>query len=539
MPSRDPGDNTWWRQGVIYQIYPRSLQDTNRDGIGDLEGIRRRLDHLVSLKIDAIWISPIYASPMADFGYDVSDHRAIDPIFGTMKDFDRLLEEAHRTGLKVILDYVPNHTSDQHPWFVESRASRRNPKRDWYVWRDPRADGGPPNNWTSEFGGPAWTFDETTGQYYFHAYLTQQPDLNWRNPEVVAAMLDVLRFWFDRGVDGFRVDAIHHLFEDAQLRDDPVDPDWHEGLPPSRQLLRSYSMDQPEVHGAIALMRGVAKSYADERLLIGEAYLPIERLMAYYGMALSGFHLPFNFHLISTPWKPKAIAALIDEYETALPQGGWPNWVLGNHDRSRVATRLGPEQARVAAMLLLTLRGTPTLYQGDEIGMADVAIPLHLVRDPFGKNEPGFGRDPERTPMQWDASPHAGFSSIEPWLPIAPDFRTRNVENQSSDAGSMLSLYRALIALRREEAALAIGSYALVQASEHMLAYERCHGERRLIVALNFGDRFEELESLSPPARLLFSTDPAREKEGFACAPRLNPHEGIVAELTPRSRADG
>jgi alpha-glucosidase len=515
------------------------LQDTNRDGIGDLEGIRRRLDHLVSLKIDAIWISPIYASPMADFGYDVSDHRAIDPIFGTMKDFDRLLEEAHRKGLKVILDYVPNHTSDQHPWFVESQASRRNPKRDWYVWRDPRADGGPPNNWTSEFGGPAWTFDETTGQYYFHAYLTQQPDLNWRNPEVVAAMLDVLRFWFDRGVDGFRVDAIHHLFEDAQLRDDPVDPDWHEGLPPSRQLLRSYSMDQPEVHGAIALMRGVAKSYADERLLIGEAYLPIERLMAYYGMALSGFHLPFNFHLISTPWKPKAIAALIDEYETALPQGGWPNWVLGNHDRSRVATRLGPEQARVAAMLLLTLRGTPTLYQGDEIGMADVAIPLHLVRDPFGKNEPGFGRDPERTPMQWDASPHAGFSSIEPWLPIAPDFRTRNVENQSSDAGSMLSLYRALIALRREEAALAIGSYALVQASEHMLAYERCHGERRLIVALNFGDRFEELESLSPPARLLFSTDPAREKEGFACAPRLNPHEGIVAELTPRSRADG
>jgi alpha-glucosidase len=455
-----------------------------------------------------------------------------------MKDFDRLLDEAHRKGLKVILDYVPNHTSDQHPWFLESRASRRNPKRDWYVWRDARADGGPPNNWTSEFGGPAWTFDETTGQFYFHAYLTQQPDLNWRNPEVVAAMLEVLRFWFDRGVDGFRVDAIHHLFEDAQLRDDPVDPDWHEGLPPSRRLLRSYSMDQPEVHGAIALMRGVAKSYADERLLIGEAYLPIERLMAYYGMALSGFHLPFNFHLISTPWKPKAIAALIDEYETALPQGGWPNWVLGNHDRSRVATRLGPEQARVAAMLLLTLRGTPTLYQGDEVGMADVPIPPHLLRDPFGKNEPGFGRDPERTPMQWDASPHAGFSSVEPWLPVARDFTTRNVENQSSDSGSMLSLHRALIALRREEAALAIGSYALVQASEHMLAYERCHGERRLIVALNFGDRFEELESLSPPARLLLSTDPAREKEAFACAPRLNPHEGIVAELTPLSRTD-
>ncbi|MBW0002659.1 MAG: DUF3459 domain-containing protein [Hyphomicrobiales bacterium] len=536
MPSRDAGDNFWWRHGVIYQIYPRSFQDSNADGIGDLQGILRRLDHLVSLRIDAIWISPIYASPMADFGYDVSDHRAIDPIFGTMEDFDRLLEEAHRKGLKVILDYVPNHTSDLHPWFIESRASRHNPKRDWYVWRDARADGGPPNNWTSEFGGPAWTFDESTGQFYFHAYLPEQPDLNWRNPEVVAAMLDVLRFWFDRGVDGFRVDAIHHLFEDEQLRDDPVNPDWHDGLPPARQLLRIHSMDQPEVHGAIALMRGAAKSYADERLLIGEAYLPIERLMSYYGIALSGFHLPFNFHLISTPWKPKAIAALIDEYEAALPQGGWPNWVLGNHDRSRVATRVGPEQARIAAMLLLTLRGTPTLYQGDEIGMADVPIPRRLVRDPFGKNAPGFGRDPERTPMQWDASRHAGFSASEPWLPVARDFASRNVERQSSDAGSMLSLYRALIALRREEEALAVGSYALVYASDNVLAYERRLGQRGLLVALNFDDRFEELESLSPPARLLFSTDPAREKEDFARAPKLNPNEGIVAELTPPKR---
>ncbi|MBV8184281.1 MAG: DUF3459 domain-containing protein [Hyphomicrobiales bacterium] len=535
MPSRDAGDNFWWRHGVIYQIYPRSFQDSNADGIGDLQGILRRLDHLVSLKIDAIWISPIYASPMADFGYDVSDHRAIDPIFGTMEDFDRLLEEAHRKGLKVILDYVPNHTSDLHPWFIESRASRHNPKRDWYVWRDARADGGPPNNWTSEFGGPAWTFDESTGQFYFHAYLPEQPDLNWRNPEVVAAMLDVLRFWFDRGVDGFRVDAIHRLFEDEQLRDDPINPDWHDGLPPAHQLLRIHSMDQPEVHGAIALMRGAANSYADERLLIGEAYLPIERLMSYYGIALSGFHLPFNFHLISTPWKPKAIAALIDEYEAALPQGGWPNWVLGNHDRSRVATRVGPEQARIAAMLLLTLRGTPTLYQGDEIGMADVPIPRRLVRDPFGKNAPGFGRDPERTPMQWDASRHAGFSASEPWLPVARDFASRNVERQSSDAGSMLSLYRALIALRREEEALAVGSYALVYASDTVLAYERRLGQRGLLVALSFGDRFEELESLSPPARLLFSTDPARQKEGFARAPRLNPNEGIIAELGPQA----
>ena len=536
VPSRDSGNNSWWRQGVIYQVYPRSFQDTNADGIGDLEGIRRRLDHLVSLDVDAIWISPIYSSPMADFGYDVSDHRAIDPIFGTMEDFDRLLDEVHRKGLKVILDYVPNHTSDQHPWFIESRASRRNSKRDWYVWRDARADGGPPNNWASEFGGSAWTFDEATGQFYYHAYLAEQPDLNWRNPEVVAAMLDVLRFWFDRGVDGFRVDAIHHLFEDEQLRDDPVNPDWQEGLSPNQRLLRVNSMDQPEVHGAIALMRGVATSYANERLLIGEAYLPIARLMAYYGIALSGFHLPFNFHLISTPWQPKAIAALIDEYEAALPPGGWPNWVLGNHDRSRVATRLGPAQARIAAMLLLTLRGTPTLYQGDEIGMVDVPIPRHRIRDPFATNAPTFGRDPERTPMQWDASPRAGFSPVEPWLPMAADFKRHNAASQFADPRSMLSLYRALIALRHKEAALTLGTYALVQASENVLAYERRHGERRLLIALNFGEGFEELESLSPPAKLLLSTDPTREKEDFARAPKLNPNEGIVAELTPPDR---
>jgi alpha-glucosidase len=536
VPSRDPRESAWWRRAVIYQIYPRSFQDTNGDGIGDLEGMRRRLDHLVSLGVDAIWISPIYASPMADFGYDVCDHRGIDPVFGTMEDFDRLLDEAHRKGIKVVLDYVPNHTSDLHPWFIESRASRQSPKRDWYVWRDARADGGPPNNWISEFGGPAWTFDERTGQFYYHAYLARQPDLNWRNPEVVAAMLDVLRFWFDRGVDGFRVDAIHHLFEDASLRDDPPNPDWHEDMPPAQRLLRTYSMDQPEVHGAIALMREVARSYADERLLIGEAYLPIERLMAYYGIELSGFHLPFNFHLISTPWRPSAIAALIADYEAALPRGGWPNWVLGNHDRSRVATRLGPEQARIAAMLLLTLRGTPTLYQGEEIGMADVPIAHGLRRDPFGSNAPDFSRDPERTPMQWDASPHAGFSGVEPWLPVAPDFAARNVATQAADPTSMLALYRVLIGLRRQEAALATGSYALVEANENVLAYERRDGRRRLFVALNFSGRFEEVEEVPAGSRLLLSTHLDRKGEILALTPMLlRPHEGIVAELTPIS----
>jgi alpha-glucosidase len=533
VPNPDARDVAWWRGAVIYQIYPRSFQDSNGDGIGDLEGIRTRLDHLVSLKVDAIWISPIYPSPMADFGYDVSDHCDIDPVFGTMDDFDRLLAEAHRKGLKVILDYVPNHTSDRHPWFVESRSSRQNPRRDWYIWHDPRPDGGPPNNWASEFGGPAWTLDERTGQYYYHAYLTQQPDLNWRDPQVVAAMLSVLRFWFDRGVDGFRVDAIHRLFEDARLRDDIANPDWQEGMSPTRQLLRTHSMDQPEVHEAIASMRKVADAFAKKRLLIGEAYLPIERLVAYYGVGLSGFHLPFNFHLISTNWQPKAIASLIETYEVALPKGGWPNWVMGNHDKSRVATRLGPAQVRIAGMLLLTLRGTPTLYQGEEIGMADVLIPARLARDPFGKNVPGFGRDPERTPMQWDASAHAGFSTIEPWLPVAKDFESANVATQATDPRSILSLYRALIALRRRESTLTIGDYAFVKASANVLAYERRQGRRRFLIALNFGYRVEDVDRVN--ARILLSTYLDRAGENCAAALSLRPHEGVIAELAPSS----
>jgi alpha-glucosidase len=358
------GFPAWWQKGVIYQIYPRSFQDSNGDGIGDLNGIRSRLDYLVELGVDAVWLSPIFTSPMADFGYDVADYCGIDPMFGTLEDFGRLLALAHSKGLKLILDFVPNHTSDQHPWFIESRCSGSSAKRDWYIWRDPKSHGGPPNNWLSEFGGSAWTFDEASGQYYYHAYLSQQPDLNWRNPEVRAAMGEVLRFWLARGVDGFRVDAIHHLFEDAQLGDNPVNPDWHAGMPAARSLIHLRTMDQPEVHDAIGEMRRVADEY-DDRLLIGEAYLPIDRLMAYYGVNLAGFHLPFNFHLISTPWEPAAMAGLIEVYERALPPGAWPNWVLGNHDRSRVATRLGRDQARVAAMLLLTLRGTPTIYQGE------------------------------------------------------------------------------------------------------------------------------------------------------------------------------
>nr|PZN31071.1 MAG: alpha-amylase [Chloroflexota bacterium] len=370
----------WWQRGVIYQIYPRSFQDSNGDGVGDLRGILQRLDYLAWLGVDAIWLSPIYPSPMADFGYDVADYCDIHPLFGNLEDFDRLVAEAHARGLKVILDYVPNHTSSQHPWFLESRSSRESPKRDWYIWRDPAPDGGPPNNWLAFFGGPAWTWDEATGQYYLHSFLPEQPDLNWRNPEVQRAMLDALRFWLDRGVDGFRVDVIWLMIKDDQFRDNPPNPDYRPDQPPIASLLPVYNADRPEVLDIIRMMRRTLDAY-DERMMVGEIYLPIDRLMAYYGQNGDGCHLPFNFQLILLPWQAEKIKAAVDSYEQALPPGGWPNWVLGNHDQPRVATRAGQSQVGVAAMLLLTLRGTPTIYYGDEIGMHNVDIPPEQFQD--------------------------------------------------------------------------------------------------------------------------------------------------------------
>jgi alpha-glucosidase len=513
---------SWWQDGVIYQIYPRSFQDTNGDGIGDLAGIINRLSYLRDLGVDAIWLSPFFPSPMADFGYDVSEYCDVDPTFGALSDFDDLVTAAHDVGIKVIIDFVPNHTSDQHPWFVESRRSRFNSKRDWYVWRDPKPDGSPPNNWLSEFGGPAWTFDHRAGQYYYHAYLKQQPDLNWRNSDVREAMFDVLRFWLGRGVDGFRVDAIHHLYEDQEGADNPPNPEWREGMSPARQLLRKYTMDQPETHEAIRDMRRVVDRYSD-RVLIGEAYLPIEILMTYYGSRLDGFHLPFNFHLMSTPWKPNDIAALIQAYESALPAGAWPNWVLGNHDRSRLASRIGSAQARVAAMLLLTLRGTPTIYQGEEIGMSDVPVPQDKVQDPWEKNVPGLGlgRDPVRTPMLWDGGTNAGFSNGQPWLPVSPNFRGQNVEQQAADPRSMLALYRALVALRRRESALSIGAYEPVDVSESILAYERRYNDQRLLVVLNLSADTVHPRCWPTSGELLQSTSmqPA-DRSGGHLAPR-------------------
>ena len=507
----------WWQTGVVYQIYPRSFQDTNGDGVGDLRGIAARLDYLVALGVNAIWISPFYRSPMADFGYDVSDYTDVDPLFGTLADFDALLAAAHSRGLRVILDFVPNHTSDQHPWFLESRSSRDNPKRDWYLWHDAAIaedDWKParerlPNNWTSQFGGSAWEWDEKTEQFYLHSFLKEQPDLNWRNPDVRQAMYDAMRFWLDRGIDGFRMDVLWLLIKDAQFRNNPPNPEYHPGMQDNARTIPVHNADQPETHVIVGEMRALLDSYCDtlapaapeagasplsvthvsHRLLIGEIYLPLPELVKYYGggqsvaagpaptTQLSGANLPFNFHLIQTAWNADAIAKIIRDYEALLPSGAWPNYVLGNHDQPRLASRIGPQQARAAAMLLLTLRGTPTLYYGDELGMPDVHVPPGEVQDPAEKNEPGKGRgrDPERSPMLWINAPNAGFTppGAHPWLPLLPDWPTRNAATQRTEPRSMLSLYTHLLRLRRDEPALHSGAICNVETDGAVLKYRR------------------------------------------------------------------
>jgi alpha-glucosidase len=527
-------ERAWWQRGVIYQIYPRSFQDSNGDGVGDLPGIIGRLDYLQRLGVDAIWLSPIYPSPMADFGYDISDFTAIDPLFGTLADFDELIAQARARNLKVILDFVPNHTSDRHPWFAESRRDRHSARRDWYVWRDPAPGGGPPSNWLSEFGGSAWEFDTTTGQYYYHAFLKEQPDLNWRNPAVQRAMHDVLRFWLARGVDGFRIDVVHHLVEDAAFRDNPPNPAFEHGMRPSHALLRTHTVDQPELQAIIADIRRVVDEYPD-KLLVGEIHLPIERLMSYYGAELSGIHLPFNFNLIGAPWSATVLRDIIEAYERALPPGAWPNWVLGNHDTNRIATRVGARGARLAAMLLLTLRGTPTMYYGDELGMADVPISRDRLQDPFEKNVPGIGvgRDPARTPMRWAPRNGAGFTTGEPWLPIGGELDRCNVENQANDPASMLSFYRRLLEFRRTRACLSVGDYAPLPGNECCLAYIRRCGNERLIVILNFSDSRARI-ALPPEAhhgRLVLSTDPDRRPERLSGDVELAGTEGVAIEV--------
>jgi alpha-glucosidase len=531
----------WWQNGVIYQIYPRSFMDSNGDGVGDLPGIRSRLDYVQWLGVDAIWISPIFPSPMADFGYDVADYTDIEPLFGTLGDFDRLLAAAHERGLKVMLDLVPNHTSDRHAWFQESRSSRDNPKRDWYMWRDAKPDGSPPNNWLGNFGGSGWEWDAATGQYYYHSFLKEQPDLNYRNPAVVTAMCDVLRFWLERGVDGFRVDVIYYMMKDAQWRDNPPNPRFEPGDNPYLAQEPRYTYNQPEVHALIRRFREVFDAYP-ERMMVGEIYLPYDELMQYYGADLDECHMPFNFELINLPWEAAALRAKVEAYEAALPPGGWPNWVLGNHDQHRIASRVGRAQARVAQMLLLTLRGTPTCYYGDELGMRDVDIPPEAEQDPFGRNVPGLGlgRDPERTPMQWDTTPHAGFTQGTPWLPVAADYREYNVQVERGQADSTLELVRRLLQVRRATPALNVGRYETVQTTApDVLAYLREADGRRMLIALNLGatEQRLDLSAVGASGTVAVSTHMDREGAEALDALRLRADEGLVLSLPDRPGA--
>jgi alpha-glucosidase len=534
----------WWQTGVVYQIYPRSYQDSNGDGVGDLPGITQRLDYLSdTLGVDAVWLSPIYPSPMHDFGYDVANYTDIHPLFGSLEDFDRLLEETHKRGMKMILDLVPNHSSDEHPWFVESRSSRDNPKRDWYLWRDPAPDGGPPNNWLSHFGGPAWTYDEGTKQYYLHQFVKQQPDLNYRNPEVVIAILDVMRFWLDRGVDGFRVDVIGLMMKDPEFRDEPPNPNW-DGINPFAKLQHIYTANLPEVHDLIRQMRAVLDSY-DDRMMVGETYLPNDMLMTYYGSAdMLECHLPFNFQLITARWNAAGVRKMVDDYEAVLPPDAWPNWVLGNHDQHRLATRVGPDQARVANMLLLTLRGTPTCYYGDELGMENVPIPPEKIQDPPAINQPEIahlvGRDPERTPMQWDDSPNAGFAAADVqdlWLPLAPNYMEVNVAKQLKDPLSFLNFYRKLLACRKSTPALQIGSYRSInlesaQAQENCFVFERQAGNQHVIVALNFSNMEQKLSLPNlETGKIVLSTSLDREGEVSLSGFSLRGNEGCIIML--------
>jgi alpha-glucosidase len=498
-------DYLWWRDGIIYQIYPRSFADSNGDGLGDLPGITARLDYLADLGIDAIWISPFYPTPDADFGYDVSDHTAVDPRFGTLEDFDRLVAESHRRGIRLVLDLVLNHTSDRHPWFHESRASRDNPKRDWYIWQPPSCSHpifgekrgrwrGVPNNWQAAFGGPAWEYDETTGQYYLHMFLAEQPDVNWRNLEVRNAQLDVVRFWLERGADGFRLDVFNAYFKDAHFRNNPT----KFGLRGFDRQRHLYDCDQPEMIPLLNELRTILDAYP-ERYAVGETFFATpEKVLHYSGP--DRLHAAFSFDFNPTdlfyPWHPAWLIKQIERREALFTGEHWPTTVLSNHDIPRTATRCarGEEDAlaKIAMALLLTLRGTPFMYYGEEIGMRDVSLRRGEIMDPPGKRYwPIFkGRDGCRSPMQWDDMPFAGFSSAKPWLPVHPNYHQRNVAAQNEDPDSLLNFTRKLIALRKKVPALRRGEFVLLTTKPRdALVYLRRTTSQSVLVALNFHDR--------------------------------------------------
>lgn len=527
-------NDTWWKHAVFYQIYPLSFADSDGDAFGDLVGITSNLDYLVdTLGIDALWLSPFYKSPMKDWGYDISDHTDVDPTFGTLADARELIDEAHARGLKVVIDYVINHTSDEHPWFRESKSSRDHPKRDWYVWQDGK-DGGPPTNWVSVFSGPAWSYDEATSQWYRHTYLSEQPDLNWRNSELVEAMFDVARFWLDLGVDGFRVDAAHQIMKDPDLRDNPpAPPDYprtYKDMGEYDGLIHLYDFGHPDVHEIHRQLRRVTDEAGRDILTVGEIHIfDLPEWASYYGENFDQLNMPFNYQLMTADWNVPSLRAVIEAVLWNVPVGGWTNWTLGNHDEIRLATRLPDGHGRLAALLLLSLRGTPFLYYGDELGMHQVAVSESKARDPWGENVDWLSRDGARTPMQWNAEPNAGFCSdgTDPWLPVDAGYGTVNVESELDDPDSTLNLYRRLLRLRKEHSALHLGSFLThPSSSEDVFAYRRESDTETMTVVLNFAN---EPRSIGVGrGDIVFSTsDPGRAGR---CGSDIDlaPLEGVV-----------
>ncbi|RDD39344.1 Maltase A3 [Trichoplax sp. H2] len=545
----------WWQTSIIYQIYPRSFQDSNNDGVGDLKGIEQRLSHFKDIHVDAVWLSPMFKSPMKDFGYDVSDYTDVDPIFGNMADFDSLLAAMQKQGIKLILDFVPNHSSDQHEWFIESRSSLNNPKRQWYMWAEPKgmdADNNPipPNNWISVFSGSMWEFDNKTNQFYLHQFLVEQPDLNYTNPEVVEASKNVLRFWLNKGVDGFRIDAIKHVYENPKLPDEVPDPNYRPGVDaPYSSLIHNETTDFPPLHWLNRQWRSVFDEYSKTkpRFAVGEAYDPIDIIMLYYGTQQQPeFHFPFNFFLLTLPkWTGNTLNQTVHDWMSKMPACGWPNWVVGNHDNHRISNRRGPKLVKAVNAVNLLLPGTPTTYYGEEINMRNVKISLADTQDPFGLQNPDIyesvSRDPERTPMQWDDSPNAGFSAsgIKTWLPIADDYKSVNVKVEKANPNSHLNFYRSLATLRQSSPAWRYPNYRAVYADDSLFAFLRFHStdSHAFLVTVNLGSATitRDLSMVSDVGTVRLASNPALTGEVNLHQVTLTSGEVVVYQINQSS----
>lgn len=553
QPSTTDIPSQRWPEGaIVYQVYPRSFYDSNADGIGDIPGVIAKLDYLKSFGVSAIWLSPFYPSPMADFGYDVADYCDVDPIFGSLKDMEDLIAEAHKRDIHIMVDLVPNHTSDEHEWFRQSKQSREGPYANWYIWHDPKGhdkDGKPipPNNWIAEFNGEsAWEWEPARQQFYLHSFDVHQPDLNWSNPAVRDAIKDAMRFWLKREVDGFRVDAVPYMAKDPQFRDDTINPDYKPGTSHvSEVLLRTHSKWQPHLYAYLAEMSSVLKEpeyLHQERFLVTESYPENHNHVAAYLEFYEGMDpevaAPFNFEGFSLPWKAESWKKFLHDFHTALASLNplcVASYAFGNHDQSRLATRLGIPRARAAAVMLLTLPGMAFIYNGEEIGMEDSAIPADMVQDPQAAR--GDGRDPERTPMQWTPDTNAGFSAAQrTWLPIAKNYKTHNVEIESHDPDSFLSLYRQLGMLRSSSEAIRHGSFEVIETSgPNVLGYTRKHGAEQYVVLINFSDEPTTLPSgfAGQMGNFVLSSDPESTLQGPRKDEiRLRPYEAVVFQLS-------